>query len=167
MKATDTTRPAALRAQAMRSTLFADVFDRGHSVVLWITGLSMYPELRPGDRVEVMPCRAQDLRPGDLVLLGGDSLIIHRYLFRRGSRIIAKGDHAAAFDPPWPVTAVEGRVAVRIREGRRTKLDRGWSRWRGRCIQLYWAGRHRLTGVRRRLRRSPQKHGARSEGTGG
>jgi hypothetical protein len=113
----------------VRSTL-----DECGALHLWISGWSMAPLLLPGDRIEVRPCRAEDLRPGDLALLEGPSPVVHRYLFREGEGLVAKGDGAPSTDPPWPPAKVLGRAVKRLRGARPLPLDRGWPLWKGRAI---------------------------------
>lgn len=80
-------------------------------MVFGIISDSMRPTLRPGDGVLVAPCAPRDLRAGDLVVVrrpGGP--VCHRFLRRRGGRLVTQGDNAWRTDRPAPEEALVGRV---------------------------------------------------------
>lgn len=82
----------------------------GRPLVVRASGLSMWPFLRPGQRVIVQPSRA--LAVGDLALVElGRSLVLHRVIAISGSRIVLKGDSNPAPDPELIRDAVLGSVA--------------------------------------------------------
>lgn len=120
---------------------------------LRVSGRSMWPTLRPGDRVTVEPAAAGDLRPGDWVVLrNADALIVHRFLgFNRHGRLITKGDGVYALDPPWPRDALVGRVVSYARNGDSIPVSSSSLRQRARTAY------HRLLAgsliVRKRFRR--------------
>jgi len=102
---------------------------------LVVTGDSMSPTLRPGDRVLVVgglgPLRVP-VRPGDLVALADprrpDRIMVKRLTGFEGSRLVVRGDNAEAstdsrhFGPVDPA-AVVGRVVYRYHpEARRGRL---------------------------------------------
>ena len=107
-----------------------------------ISGESMTPVLRPGDRVEVIRCRVEDLVPGDVVLLSG--LVVHRFLYRTPQGLVVRGDGALSADPFWSPRSVLGRVRLRLRGSRVTRLRRGWPRVRSRLLAAYWGWRSRI-----------------------
>ena len=98
-------------------------------VSVGVSGDSMEPALRDGDRVEVSPAAPSDLRPGDLVVFrAGDSLVVHRLLLADAAGFLEMGDNRAlGARYPWPrrigrVTAVlgaGGRVDLGTPEARR------------------------------------------------
>ncbi len=81
---------------------------------LRVRGRSMTPTLRPGDAVVVAPVLPEALTPGDWVVVRAGFL--HRYLGRRGDRVLTKGDSHLGFDPPWEPGMVVGRVVEASRE---------------------------------------------------
>ncbi len=73
----------------------------------------MRPLLAPGDRVTIVPARADDVRPGDVVVLAlDDDLVAHRLVYQTDACVVTRGDDAPACDPPAPLAAVVGRVDV-------------------------------------------------------
>ena len=108
-----------------------------------VRGDSMRPLLEPGDHVMVLPCRPHQLSPGDIVLVDGPTPLVHRYLFRTRAGCFSKGDANRSADHPWPPEQLVGRVPVRLRCGRATRLDRGLRRWvAGLAARALWL-RHR------------------------
>jgi hypothetical protein len=87
---------------------------------LRVRGRSMWPTLRPGDQVTVEPATADDLRPGDWVLLQRhEGLFLHRLLgFTKRGALLTKGDGHRAPDAPWPPQALRGRAVALSRQGR-------------------------------------------------
>lgn len=85
---------------------------------LWIrvTGKSMNPLIRHGDRVLVAPLRAP-ARVGQIVLLdSGGAPLLHRIVDIDGGWLITRGDSRRSFDPRLPAAAVLGRVMA-VRRG--------------------------------------------------
>lgn len=81
----------------------------GRPLVVRASGLSMWPLLRPGQRVVVQPSR--DIKVGDLALVElGRTLVLHRVVAISGSRIVSKGDHNPRPDPELIRDAVLGMV---------------------------------------------------------
>jgi hypothetical protein len=80
----------------------------------------MWPSLHPGDQVTVEPTTADNLHPGDWVLLQGrDTLFLHRFLgFTREGFLLTKGDGHRAPDSPWSPDALRGRAIAISRHGK-------------------------------------------------
>ncbi|OPY93000.1 MAG: Peptidase S24-like protein [Syntrophaceae bacterium PtaU1.Bin231] len=58
-------------------------------------GESMLPLFRPGDRIRFVPCRADVVRPGDVILAvppGRDERVVHRVVSTGPTGIRTKGD---------------------------------------------------------------------------
>lgn len=82
----------------------------GRPLVVSASGFSMWPLLRPGQRVLVEPRKT--LAVGDLALVElGRSLVLHRVVGISGSRLVLKGDHNPRPDPELDRSAVLGTVA--------------------------------------------------------
>jgi len=92
------------------------------AVTVSVAGTSMLPTLRPGDRIIVEACRPEDLRPGEVALVGDRDLSVHRYIGRRCEGLLFKGDSMRSFDPLRCPSVVLGRVLSRVRHGSTTKL---------------------------------------------
>jgi len=121
--------------------------------VIPITGTSMLPLIRDGDRLVVAHGWAKVRRGDVIVFRKGASLIAHRVLRIRpgdgGPIFITKGDNAPQCDLPLKAEEIVGRVRAIRRNGRRMSLDT--SRWRllgwliatGMLVQAAWHDRLR------------------------
>lgn len=102
-------------------------FLTGGSLELRILSSSMWPTIRPAERVRVTPVGTRQLRRGEVVLvqLGGRPTV-HR-IRRVGDEITTQGDAARSPDPPLSKNDVLGRVVAVERHGqwRRLPSDRG------------------------------------------
>ncbi len=105
-----------------------------------MSGYSMHPFLRPGDRLLVRRVEPGSLRRGDVVVLanGPGSLVAHRLLrVLPDGRGITKGDALLRPDPaPVDLRAAAGRVEAVIRRGRIIPVAAGT---RGRLKSLFAA----------------------------
>lgn len=128
---------ASQRPMVAAGRLPGDVSDDGRrlaaAVALWpasgtvgriaVTGESMAPLLRDGDRVRV---RAE-ARPrfGDVVVVrAGSGMVVHRLVGLRDGRLVLHGDNVPASDPPLMASSVIGVVtAVESRRGPWRRLD--------------------------------------------
>ncbi len=88
-----------------------------------VEGLSMSPSINPDDGLLVVPVKADEIEPGQVVVFpdpqGFGSEVVHRVVGveRSGGEIYltTKGDNNPAADPlPVPAEAVRGRVALRL-----------------------------------------------------
>ncbi len=99
-----------------------------------ITGNSMLPLLRDGDRVLVAHDRTP-IRMGDVIVFWqSNQLIIHRVIRIERTpdtaRFLTKGDNGLSFDPLVNADQVIGKVLAVRRADRETRLDtRGWRLW--------------------------------------
>jgi signal peptidase I len=100
-------------------------------VRLQIQGQSMWPTLRPGDQVTVEPLAADDLRPGDWVVLRrADALILHRFLaFSPEGLLLTKGDNRRFPDPLWAREDLVGRVVTLSRGEGSATIPSSTARW--------------------------------------
>jgi signal peptidase I len=108
-----------------------------------VRGWSMYPFIRDGDNIKVVPAALDEIEVGDVVLFrSGDRLLAHRvvgYISEDGSTSIrARGDRFRQEDPPFGQAELVGRVATvcRYRRGsqRVIRLDRGFSKRAGSLV---------------------------------
>jgi len=126
------------------------VFESGHSVELSATGYSMFPTLRPGDRIIVKPLMKGELPiRGSVVVYivnnltgqgteplgkdkreerrsGNGGLVMHRLIGINddGSGkplFITRGDSGTEPDKPWPQQQLIG-VAVSYKRGKKEQL---------------------------------------------
>ncbi|HEX7679244.1 MAG TPA: signal peptidase I [Thermoanaerobaculia bacterium] len=92
------------------------LLSAGHTARFLASGDSMYPAIRSGDYLHIVPCEMTELRRGDVVLAATErGLTAHRIVRiseRHGAlRIITRGDNSLRSDPPVEAADVLGRVA--------------------------------------------------------
>jgi hypothetical protein len=139
----------------VRSTReFLDACDRllagGQSVRFRAEGWSMYPAIRDGEMVEVVPADVAQIRRGDVLLcrLGAGS-VAHRVVRvqRTGaavSEIVLRGDAAFAADAPIRAGDVLGKVVAVTRAGAPHRLDGFHARVIGSITARAWRAKRWL-----------------------
>lgn len=150
------TAPGVLSAEGLIEAA-RTIVAAGGQMSLSLTGESMAPTLRPGDRL-LLGGMGRAPRPGDIVLVAVDRTrpVIHRVVraeARQGGRLVqTRGDNCATADPAVPADAVVARVLASERDGRWTA--HAWTMrygigaaLRGRALAL----RARAANRRRRL----------------
>jgi len=97
----------------------------GKRVSLAVTGFSMAPFLKGGDRVTLEPARR--IRTGDVVvrLSGAGRLLVHRVVGGAAAAPLTRGDSANEPDPAIRPGELLGRVQRAERAGRRLWLGLG------------------------------------------
>ncbi|PKN57730.1 MAG: hypothetical protein CVU56_09385 [Deltaproteobacteria bacterium HGW-Deltaproteobacteria-14] len=104
-------------------------------------GQSMWPWVRDGAAVTVIPLAGSPLAVGDVVLVAlASRLVLHRVIRVAGDIITTKGDAVAWPDPPVTRCDVLGRL-----RGHR------WDRWVARASRAGGAPLARIVGLSRRL----------------
>jgi hypothetical protein len=105
--------------------IIISVLESGHSVELPATGYSMFPAIRPGDKVLVKPIEKNLLPgPGRIIVVNLNSeLVMHRLIEIRndspGEKIfITRGDCMAEPDLPFHADQVIGLADSYIRNSR-------------------------------------------------
>jgi len=107
---------------AAAPALFAHALQAFGTACLRALGGSMQPAIHPRDILVVAGCRADDLRPRDVVLFARDGrLIAHRLIdvgTRAGRRVlVTRGDALWTADPPVDAGDLLGRVVAVGRRG--------------------------------------------------
>jgi signal peptidase I len=92
-----------------------EVLAAGHTARFRASGDSMYPAIRSGDYLHIVPCDASNLRLGEIILAMTErGLTAHRIVRIRGAegglRITMRGDNALRSDRPVAPADVLGRV---------------------------------------------------------
>ena len=116
--------------EAAQSVLAADALRRTGHLRLRARGESMLPALWPGDEVELVGCRLEDVALGEIVLAHRQGrLFLHRLVAREEpARFVLRGDSMPAPDPSYPSAAVAGRLVGVLRGGRIVALrSRAWA----------------------------------------
>ncbi len=126
-----------------------------------VTGDSMGFFLRPGDRIRLVKRPAEDLRPGEVVVLfnpeaqGPGAYVVHRLLWKKrlagGWRLWTRGDWSNDWDPPLWLPL--GRVVEMERDGARWGCAPRWFRYGGLLLALYSWPLFRLGRLGARVRR--------------
>lgn len=104
--------------------LGSDLLAEGLTVRITATGYSMFPAIRQGDIIEIVPVGTGAMPAvGEVVALRRDNdFVVHRFLgtFEKDGRrwLFTRGDSVLRADEPFPVEALAGRV-VTISRGRR------------------------------------------------
>lgn len=115
-----------------RSRLFAEVtfelLGSGQAVRFLVRGRSMYPEVRDGEMVTVIPVGPAEVKVGDIILYrAGGGALAHRVIrteMRSGRPVfILRGDASAVTDEPVEAAQVSGQVVSVERGGRIVRLD--------------------------------------------
>jgi hypothetical protein len=102
-----------------------------------VRGGSMRPTLLDGDRVQLVPAGATEVRVGDLIVWQGEDgrPIMHRLVGWwpvGGWRLLTMGDACRRLDPPASPDRVIGRVIERLRGGEAQRFDTWSARTAGR-----------------------------------
>ena len=114
---------------------------KGKTFTFTLTGNSMHPLIRKGDRVHIQGCDPRDLSAGDIITYRNDDLTVtHRVLgiTRKGNdiKLITKGDNEIISDPPVSAVSVLGKVASIQRGNRTLRLNTPFWRFINRCLGL-------------------------------
>jgi len=87
------------------------VLAAGHAARFRAEGDSMYPAIRGGDFVQVVPCSVTELRRGQVILARtARGLTAHRIVRITKAGIITRGDNCLRSDPPVDGESVIGKV---------------------------------------------------------
>lgn len=105
--------------------MLARLLKEGQSIRFVAQGRSMWPWIRAGDLVRVVPLLGPPRR-GDVLLVERDSndLLLHRLLESEGQRVRLKGDHRAGDDGWFDRDQVLGRLVGIERDGRSMRVSR-------------------------------------------
>ncbi len=116
-----------------------DLLRNEHPVCLTVFGPSMRPTLRDGDRVQIVPSRAEELKQGDIALFRQHGrLSLHRLVGRAAEgRLFFAGDADLWRQELADPKDVLGRAAARERDARVLRLDCRVARLLG--MTLFWS----------------------------
>lgn len=113
-------------SDAVGVELAAQLLARGQPVELFVGGSSMWPLVRDGDRLRIVPGRA--VRVGALVaVFARGHLVVHRIVARTADGYVLKGDNDG---PPEPIRACDVLGVVTrhwVAAGREVPLAAGWA----------------------------------------
>ena len=110
---------------------FIDLLKQGKNVIHTAEGYSMFPKLRPGDKVLVIPINENNIpEPGSLVVAMRDNrLVLHRLIEihhdATGNKLfITRGDSMAETDFPWQYDQLIGVIDLYDRKEKERVVSR-------------------------------------------
>ena len=97
------------------------MFDQGKSIIIGISGNSMYPFIRYGvDSVEIFRVSVRDIKVSDIILVKhGGGYVLRRVYKIADDDFYAIGDAEAAPNGPYSKSDIAGKVTVIFRKGKR------------------------------------------------
>lgn len=128
--------------------LVESLLTRGTAVRMKVAGGSMWPCIRGGDVVTLVPSPSNGARLGDIVAVSPHpgQLVIHRLVDRTSAGPLTWGDAAAHHDAPVGAGAILGVVSRVQRAGRTVRFGLGPER-----LLIVWAQRRGWLGPLRGL----------------
>lgn len=115
-------RPFSDGVHAIKCELAAEVLRSHGKLRLQVTGLSMFPAVRPGDTLLVDRINRSAVAEGDIVLFGRDRRLFAHRVVAKGSHgssaMQTRGDAMPKLDSPVDENELLGRVSIIVRNGR-------------------------------------------------
>ncbi|GEM_PF-2552869 len=86
-----------------RIRIYQEVLKAGRHIDLNLEGRSMFPFIMPGDKAKVRWVPLARTRIGEVVVFRGGQgkLVSHRIIFKKGDKVITKGDFSPCWDRKW------------------------------------------------------------------
>ncbi len=98
--------------EVQKLELAAEVLGASGTIRLQALGTSMLPAIWPGDVLSIERAAANDMVPGDIVLVARDErFFVHRLIEKRDCQWITRGDSLPQNDPAVGEAQVLGRVS--------------------------------------------------------
>jgi signal peptidase I len=98
--------------EVQKLELAAEVLGSSGIIRLQVSGTSMVPAIWPGDVVSIERAAANEIVPGDIVLVARDGrFFVHRVIEKRDCLWITRGDSLPQNDPPAAGVQILGRVS--------------------------------------------------------
>jgi hypothetical protein len=108
-------RVARVKPEALIEIVRATV-SVGGAIWIRVTGKSMNPIIRHGDRVLITRSRGTPPRGAVVLLDGGGTPLLHRVAAQRAGFVVTRGDSRTMNDAPHPMSSILGRAVV-VRRG--------------------------------------------------
>lgn len=90
--------------------------ERGYNGYI-ISSSSMYPALKEGDIIKILPVASEDIRIGQVVVYESDGWkTAHRVVKITGEKIVTAGDAVNEYDEPVDITSVLGIVDTPVKK---------------------------------------------------
>jgi len=117
-------------------SIVAHLLSEGRAIEIHAHGYSMFPLLRPGDKLLVQPQKGS-FQAGDIIVFDrGDIFVAHRLIDIKQDRVLCKGDGFATYDNPINLQQVVGKVTHRIRKEISVELSLKRYVWFGHVMLL-------------------------------
>ena len=134
--------------------------NRGLSIPLTLhtTSGSMLPAIRMNvDTVVIVPCGAEDVRPGDIVLIRKPAspagVLLHRLVRIRDCKLVTRGDNMPRSDGETDANSLLGRAVSITGPGKSVDCDSCLRRLQGKVIVHTYPLRRVLSLTRRACRK--------------
>lgn len=132
--------------------------DLSVPLMLHTTSGSMLPAIRMNvDTVVVVPCGAEDVRPGDIVLIRKPAspagVLLHRLVRIRDSKLVTRGDNMPRSDGETDANSLLGRAVSITGPGKSVDCDSCLRRLQGKVIVHTYPLRRILSLTRRACRK--------------
>ncbi len=118
---------------SFNASVLRELISEGKRPFATVSSDSMAPLIRPGDQVQIAQIAAPELKPGMIVLIAHDELVVHRYwkmAERDGQQfLITHGDRLRKIDKPSLEPDLIGQVVARRRQGKILSLTQGPGQW--------------------------------------
>lgn len=97
-------------------SIVAQLLSEGRVIEIRASGYSMFPLLKPGDKLRVQPQKGS-FKAGDIIVFDrGDIFVAHRLIEIQQDQVVCKGDGFVTYDNLIDLRQVVGKVTHRIRE---------------------------------------------------
>lgn len=106
-------------------SLYKDLLEKTQSFYMQVKGGSMYPFVRNGDSIEVLPLKQEynNIKKGEIILFTRNNYFyVHRVIKKAGDNFITKGDFSFGTDGNIPKNDIFARVISVQRNGRKIHL---------------------------------------------
>jgi len=88
-----------------------ELIESGTKVRIKLSGMSMFPQLKPGYYAVVEKIQLEHLQPGDILAFQqNNNYVLHRLIHVENEVCICKGDAHNYMDPPVQYQMIIGRV---------------------------------------------------------
>ena len=116
--------------------LAREILGRGSALRYRAEGWSMYPTLRDGDILTIVPTNAEEAQVGDIVLCqaAGPRPMVHRLVRKAGGQVITRGDRLPHDDAPVAAADLLGRVIQAERGDKVIHLTHRRAIWMGKLV---------------------------------
>ncbi len=116
-----------------------NLLESGHPMEINARGYSMFPILRPNQKLVIEPINPTLYRKGDIVVfIINETLIAHRIVWIDTEKCLCRGDATLHFDGPISINKLLGKVTHRKKQEKTIQINSIFRRLYGHiAIALY------------------------------